>query len=69
MVVRGQSHEPAALPQGKTLSTLFTGGYVNLRGSLEGRRKYPAPLDSISDRPVHSEWLYRLRYSDPRFAE
>lgn len=65
MVVRGQNHEPAALPQGKTPSTLFTGGYVGPRDSLEGRRKYPAPLDSIPDRPVHSEWLYRLRYSDP----
>jgi hypothetical protein len=66
MVMRGQRHEPAALPQGKIASTLFTGGYVGPRGSVEGRRKYPALLDSTPDRPVRSECLYRLLYSDPR---
>ena len=64
MVVRGQNHEQTVLPQGKTPSTLFTGVYVVPRGSEEGRRKFPAPLDLIPDRPVHSEWLNRLPYSE-----
>jgi len=57
----GQKHAPAALYPRERPGTYFTGGWVGPRAGLEGR-KISTHWDSIPDRPVHSQSLYRLSY-------
>jgi len=47
MVMGGQRHAPAALPQGKT-PTHCIGGWVGLRAGLDGCGKSRPYRDSIS---------------------
>jgi hypothetical protein len=63
MVVVGQPHAPAALPTGKRPGTHCTGGWVGPRDGLVVCGK-SCPLIGIRfpDRPVRSDWLYRLSY-------
>ena len=56
---------PAARPGRTAVSswertgTHFTGGWVGPRAGLDGRKSRPH-RDSISDRPVRSQSIYRL---------
>jgi hypothetical protein len=65
--VSGQLHATTALPQGKSPSTHWIGGSVNLRAGLDDaeKRKFltlPGLKLQLLRRPVHSQSLYRLSY-------
>ena len=65
MVVGGQCHAPAALPQGKTPGTHCIGGWFGPRAGLDGRGKSGPPGIRFSDLTARSESLYQLHYPDP----
>ena len=57
-------HAPTALAPGKRHDTLCTGNWDSLRVGLNGCGKSEPHGDSIPDRPVRSESLYKLHYPD-----
>jgi hypothetical protein len=62
----GQRHAPAALPPGRRLVTLCTGGWVGSWAGLDGCGKSHTPASiRSSDRPARSQSLYRLRFPGP----
>ena len=60
--VSGQQHAPAALYPRERPGTHFTGGWVGPSAGLDGCGKSRPQRDSIPDRPVRSQSLYRLSY-------
>jgi hypothetical protein len=65
MGVSGQHHAPAVLPTGKRPGTYCIGGCVGPRACLNGAENLTPSRDSIPDRPVRIEALYRLSYPSP----
>ena len=59
----GQRHPPAALPPERP-GTHCIGGWVDPRAGLDGCGKLSPTGIRSPDRPVRSEWLYRLSYLD-----
>ena len=62
MGVGGQHHAPAVLRPGKRPGTQCIEGWVGPRTGLDECEKSRPHRDSIPDRPLHSESLYRLSY-------
>jgi len=60
----GQQHAPTALYPQERPGTHFTEGWVGPRASLDRRGKSRPHRDWISDRPAHSQSLYRLNSED-----
>ena len=65
MKAGGQRHALAALLAGKRPVTLWRGGWIGPRASLDGFRKTRPHRDSIPDRPARRESLRRLSYTGP----
>ena len=65
MKVGGQRHALATLLAGKRPVTLWRGGWIGPRASLDGFRKLAPTGIRSPDRPARSESLRRLSYPGP----